>query len=60
MTGMPLFVSRYVGKAHRISLYEHAPEGAPECQKSWWGQAYVVGIICYPFTVLNMIYDTIS
>ena len=21
-------------------------EGVPECQKSWWGQAYVVGIIC--------------
>ena len=38
---MPLFVSRYVGKAHGISLYGHAPDGAPECKKKMWGQAYV-------------------
>ena len=50
MYALPVMCSTYKKVKHFFPYSE-----APECQKSWWGQAYMAGIICLPPPQMNRV-----
>ena len=42
------FVLLFFNDRAEFSMTEYKNSGAPACQKSWWRQPYVVGVICPP------------
>ena len=52
--GLDFFMTALCATSQIINLHANSSlsstwqfqAGAPECQKSWWGQTYVVGMIC--------------